>query len=77
MNIEKRVLHVITEHMGMPEGEVKLTDCFVDDIVCDSLDAIEMVMAMEEEFEIQIDESKCEAWNFKVSDAIALIESMN
>ncbi len=71
-----KVLRVIEHQMGMSKDSVKLSDNFIDDIGCDSLDSVELVMAMEEEFGIEIDEAECISSNFTVKDAITLIDSI-
>lgn len=64
MNTLDRVVRVITVHFGMPEGEVTASKAIVDDLGADSLDTIEIIMAIEEEFNIEVVEqeliSKCE-----------------
>lgn len=50
--IEETVITAIKEQIG--ENEVKLTDSFIDDLGCDSLDMVEMVMTLEENFDIDI-----------------------
>lgn len=72
---EKIVLRVIEHHLGLSKGTVKLLDTFIDDLDCDSLDAIEIVMALEEEFDAEIDDTRWEYPSFTVNDAIALINS--
>lgn len=46
----ERVRNIIVEQLGVEEGEVKLQTSFVDDLNADSLDLVELIMAMEEEF---------------------------
>lgn len=56
-----RVLDVIGKQTGFRAGEIKPEFKFVDDLGCDSLDEIEIVMALEEEFEVLIDDNETEA----------------
>lgn len=60
MNIEDRVKHVVAYQMGVVAGEIKPTDRFVEDMGADSLDEVELVMALEYEFELEIDDEKAE-----------------
>ena len=50
-SIEERVKKIVCEQLGVKEDEVKATASFVDDLGADSLDTVELVMALEEEFE--------------------------
>ena len=50
-NIEQRVKKIIAEQLGVNEAEIKNESSFVDDLGADSLDTVELVMALEEEFE--------------------------
>ena len=53
-NIEERVKKVIVEQLGVNEDEVVLSASFIDDLGADSLDTVELVMALEEEFYTEI-----------------------
>ena len=53
-NIEQRVRKIIAEQLGVNEAEIKNESSFVDDLGADSLDTVELVMALEEEFETEI-----------------------
>ena len=53
-NIEDRVKKIVAEQLGVKEEEVKAEASFVDDLGADSLDTVELVMALEEEFETEI-----------------------
>ncbi len=71
-SIEEKVKSIIVEQLGIPEDEVKPEASFIDDLGADSLDIVELVMAMEEEFEIEIPDEEAE--NIKtVGDAIKYI----
>jgi acyl carrier protein len=58
--IEQRVIKVVAEQLGVAEADVKATSNFIDDLGADSLDAVELVMALEDEFEIEIDDDAAE-----------------
>ena len=51
--VEERVKKIVVEQLGVKEDEVTLEASFVDDLGADSLDTVELVMALEEEFEIE------------------------
>ncbi|RAH24552.1 acyl carrier protein, partial [Vibrio vulnificus] len=53
-NLEERVKKIIVEQLGVDESEVKNEASFVDDLGADSLDTVELVMALEEEFDTEI-----------------------
>lgn len=59
-NIEERVKQIIVEQLGVSEEEVKEEASFVDDLGADSLDTVELVMALEEEFECEIPDEEAE-----------------
>ena len=59
-NIEDRVKKIVAEQLGVKEEEVKAEASFVDDLVADSLDTVELVMALEEEFETEIPDEEAE-----------------
>ena len=58
--IEERVKKIIVEQLGVKEEEVVNTASFVDDLGADSLDTVELVMALEEEFDIEIPDEEAE-----------------
>ena len=58
--IEERVKKIVVEQLGVKEEEVVLTASFVDDLGADSLDTVELVMAFEEEFGIEIPDDAAE-----------------
>lgn len=71
-NIEAKVKSIIADQLGVSEDEIKLESSFIEDLGADSLDIVELVMAMEEEFEIEIPDEEAE--NIKaVGDAINYI----
>ena len=59
-NIEQRVKKIVAEQLGVNEAEVKNDSSFVDDLGADSLDTVELVMALEEEFECEISDEDAE-----------------
>ncbi|MCY4641813.1 MAG: acyl carrier protein [Gammaproteobacteria bacterium] len=59
-NIEERVRKIIVEQLGVGENEVSDDASFVDDLGADSLDTVELVMALEEEFECEIPDEEAE-----------------
>ncbi|KIA82060.1 acyl carrier protein [Chromobacterium amazonense] len=59
-NIEARVKKIVAEQLGVNEAEVKTESSFVDDLGADSLDTVELVMALEEEFECEIPDEEAE-----------------
>lgn len=59
-NVDERVKKLICEQLGVKEEEVKDEASFVDDLGADSLDTVELVMALEEEFETEIPDEEAE-----------------
>ena len=59
-SIEEKVKHIIVEQLGVDEAEVKPEAHFVDDLGADSLDVVELVMALEEEFGVEVPEEDLE-----------------
>ena len=71
-NIEQKVKNIIADQLGVGEDEIKITSSFIEDLGADSLDIVELVMAMEEEFEVEIPDEEAE--NIKtVQDAVNYI----
>lgn len=71
--IQERVKKIVTEQLGVNGDELSGPASFVDDLGADSLDTVELVMALEEEFEIEIPDEVAEKIA-TVDDAIRLIE---
>ena len=72
--IEARVKKIVVEQLGVKEEEVTNDASFVDDLGADSLDTVELVMALEEEFETEIPDEKAEKIT-TIQEAINHIES--
>ncbi|MBA2648566.1 MAG: acyl carrier protein [Legionella sp.] len=72
--IEDRVRKIVVQQLGVKEEELKNDASFVDDLGADSLDTVELVMALEEEFETEIPDEKAEKIT-TISEAINYIES--
>ncbi len=58
--IEQRVVNIIVEQLGVKKEEVVPEASFVDDLGADSLDTVELVMALEEEFDVEIPDAEAE-----------------
>ncbi|MGF1757312.1 acyl carrier protein [Photobacterium sagamiensis] len=71
--IEDRVRKIIIEQLGVDEAEVKNEASFVDDLGADSLDTVELVMALEEEFDTEIPDEEAE----KITTVQAAIDFVN
>jgi acyl carrier protein len=74
MSTEQRVKEIIVEQLGVNEGEVKPEAKFVDDLGADSLDLVELVMALEEEYNMEISDEDAEKI-LTVGDAIEYIKA--
>ena len=59
-DIEQRVKKIVAEQLGTKEADVKNTSSFVDDLGAESLDTVELVMALEEEFDCEIPDEEAE-----------------
>ena len=59
-NVDERVKKIVIEQSGVKEDEVSNASSFVDDLGADSLDTVELVMALEEEFECEIPDEEAE-----------------
>jgi acyl carrier protein len=72
-NIEQRVRKIVAEQLGVNEADIKNESSFVDDLGADSLDTVELVMALEEAFDFEIPDEAAE--NIAtVSDAVQYIQ---
>ncbi|AGW13695.1 acyl carrier protein [Megalodesulfovibrio gigas] len=74
MSVADKVKKIIVDQLGVSEDEVKPEAAFVEDLGADSLDLTELIMAMEEEFGIEIDDDDAQKL-LKVQDAIDYIGS--
>ncbi|MEI9926748.1 MAG: acyl carrier protein [Sphingomonas sp.] len=70
---EQRVKKIVVDHLGVEESEVKLEASFIDDLGADSLDIVELVMAFEEEFGVEIPDDAAEKIT-TVGDAVTYID---
>jgi len=59
-DVEGKVKKIISEQLGVPESDVKPEASFVNDLGADSLDTVELVMALEEEFSVEIPDEDAE-----------------
>lgn len=73
MQLEERVTNIIVNHLNISKEEVIPEASFVDDLGADSLDIVELVMAMEEEFDIEIPDEDAEKIQ-TIGDAIAYLK---
>ena len=73
-SVEERVIKIVVEQLGVKEDEVKSESSFVDDLGADSLDTVELVMALEEEFGTEIPDEEAEKIT-TVQAAIDFVES--
>ena len=71
--VEEKVKQIIVEQLGVDEGEVTSSASFVDDLGADSLDTVELVMAFEEAFDIEIPDEDAEKIR-TVKDAVDYID---
>ena len=70
--IKNKVISMIAQQLGKSESEVKLESHFIDDLGADSLDLVELIMSMEDEFGVEIADEDAEKI-LKVSDAVDYI----
>tara|TARA_B100000676_G_scaffold70285_1_gene70265 strand:- start:1114 stop:1350 length:237 start_codon:yes stop_codon:yes gene_type:complete len=75
-DISERVIAIVIEHLGVEKDKITENSSFIDDLGADSLDTVELVMAFEEEFSIEIPDDAAEKIT-TVKDAIGFIESQN
>jgi acyl carrier protein len=72
--IFEKVKKIIVEQLGVEESDVKLESSFIDDLGADSLDIVELIMALEEEFDLEIPDSEAEKLT-SVNDAVEYIKN--
>ncbi|PPR29353.1 MAG: Acyl carrier protein [Alphaproteobacteria bacterium MarineAlpha9_Bin1] len=75
-DIPKRVKNIVAEHLGIESDKVVDNASFIDDLGADSLDTVELVMAFEEEFGVEIPDDAAETIT-TVKDAIKYIEGQS
>ncbi|HRW59342.1 MAG: acyl carrier protein [Rhodospirillales bacterium] len=73
-DVAERVKKIIVEHLGVEDAKVTENASFIDDLGADSLDTVELVMAFEEEFGIEIPDEAAEKIT-SVKDAVEYIKS--
>ncbi len=73
-NIEEKVKSIIVEQLGVNEEQVTTDAKFIEDLGADSLDTVELVMAFEEEFGIEVPDEEAEKLQ-KVGDVVSYVES--
>jgi len=73
-NIAERIKKIVAEQLGVDESDVKNESAFVDDLGADSLDTVELLMALEEEFECEIPDEDAEKIT-TVQQAIDYVEA--
>ncbi len=74
-NIEERVKKIVVEHLGVEEEKVSNDASFIDDLGADSLDTVELVMAFEEEFGVEIPDDAAETI-LTVGDAVRFLSKI-
>ena len=75
MSVEQRVIEIVCEHLAVNKETVTRKTAFIEDIGADSLDIVELVMELEEEFDIQIPDDQAEKIK-TVGEAIDYIEKV-
>lgn len=73
MSVEEQVIKIVSDQLDAPKDEVSQTSSFVDDLKADSLDIVELVMALEDEFDIKIPDEDYDKIK-TVGDVITYIE---
>jgi acyl carrier protein len=74
IDVEAKIKSIIADQLGVGEDEIKPESSFIEDLGADSLDIVELVMAMEEEFEVEIPDDEAE--NIKtVNDAVTYVKT--
>jgi acyl carrier protein len=74
MSIDARVRSIIADQLGITEDEIKPESKFIEDLGADSLDIVELIMAMEEEFQTEIPDEEAEKIR-SVGDAIEYVKA--
>ena len=76
MSTFEQVKKIVKEQLGVEEDEIQMSSTFVDDFGADSLDIVELIMAFEEEFNIEIPDEKAEKIK-TVEDVVKYIDEQN
>lgn len=74
MSIEARVRSIIADQLGLAEEDIKPESKFIEDLSADSLDIVELIMAMEEEFQVEIPDEEAEKIR-TVGDAMEYVKA--
>ena len=74
MSLQPKIMKIIEEQLGVEADRIKAESSFIDDLGADSLDIVELVMAMEEEFEIEIPDEDAEKLR-TVQDVMTYLET--
>ena len=74
MSVEEKVKEIIVDQLGVDGNQVTASASFIEDLGADSLDTVELVMALEEEFDVEIPDEEAEKIS-KVQDAIDYINN--
>jgi acyl carrier protein len=74
MDVEAKVKEIIVEQLGVDEGQVTAEASFIDDLGADSLDTVELVMAFEDKFDIEIPDEDAEKMR-SVGDAVEYLKT--
>jgi len=74
VSVEERVVSIVSEHLGVAKEQITRKTAFIEDLHADSLDLVELIMELEEEFELQIPDEQSEKIK-TVGEAIDYIEN--
>ena len=74
-DIYEKVVSVVSEQLGVDKDQIKLESNFIEDLGADSLDTVELLMALEEQFDCEIDESSAEKLT-TVADIVDYVQSL-
>ena len=76
MSVEEKVREIIVDQLGVDEKQVTADAAFIDDLGADSLDTVELVMALEEEFDVEIPDEDAETI-MTVGAAVEYVDKVN
>ena len=74
MSVEEKVKEIIVDQLGVDDKQVTTSASFIEDLGADSLDTVELVMALEEEFDVEIPDDDAEKIT-TVKEAVAFVEA--